>query len=141
MLVALVGAKFVLDEYRANKPDKIWMPFTLSQDLLPEEHEAFVKKTDESLRKEKILKQVVIDTKLRDKLKLATDEEAIKDLNRRLFVELDSADTPQGSITIVNVGVKGIRRENKLLKDLCARIARDFFILNGIDPKTGKPIE
>ncbi len=141
MLLMLVGAKFALNGYRGNKPDQIWLPIPLGEDLLPEEQRAFADKMNESLRNPELQKQVVLDTQLREKLKLASEAEAIKELNRRFYVELGSAEAAQGTVPTLNIGVKGIRHENEILGQLVTRIARDFFKINGIDPQTGKPIE
>jgi hypothetical protein len=141
MLLMLVGAIFALNAYRGNKPDQIWVPITLSEDLLPEEHQAFAQKMNESLRNPELQKQVVMDTKLREKLKLASEAEAIKELNRRFYVELGSVEAAQGTVTTLNIGVRGKRHENEILHQLTTRITRDFFKINGIDPDTRKPIE
>lgn len=141
MLLMLVGAKFALDVYRGNKSDQIWVAIPIREDLLPEEKQAFADKMNESLRNPELQKQVVLDTQLREKLKLASEAEAIKELNRRFYVELGSAEVSQGTVTTLNIGVRGIRNENEILGQLATRIARDFFKINGIDPQTGKPIE
>jgi hypothetical protein len=64
----------------------------------------------------------------------------VKELNRRLFVEVGSADTPNGSVPSINVGVAGIGHETKLLGEASMRIIRDVWRMIGIDPETGKPI-
>jgi hypothetical protein len=140
LVVMLFGAKYAKREYHLRQPSKIWVPIALRADLSMEDQKALAKQIEEKLRSEEILRAVVADVGLQEKFKQPSEDAAVKELNRRLFVEVGSVDTPDGSAPSINIGVAGIGHESKLLGEASMRIVRDVWRMIGIDPETGKPI-
>ncbi|MDP4623873.1 MAG: hypothetical protein NWT08_01920 [Akkermansiaceae bacterium] len=141
--VALLGggALYGLKEYRANKPDKIWVPLPLRADLSMAEQKDLAEKIDVELRKDERLRKVVTDLGLVKKFNVADEDAAVKELESRLFVDVGSADTPNGQVPSINIGVRGISRENPLLREMASRIIKDVWVMIGIDPNTGKRLD
>lgn len=137
--VALLGggAFYGLKEYRANKPDKIWVPLPLRADLSMEDQKELAENIEAELKKDERLRIFVSDLGLKEKFNVADDVAAAKELEKRLFVEVGSADTPEGSVPSINIGVRGIYRENELLREMSMRIIREVWEMVGIDPDTG----
>jgi hypothetical protein len=134
------GAKYAKREYHLRQPSKIWVPIALRADLSMADQKKLAEQINTKLRTDEILRAVVMDLGLREKFKQPSEDAAVKDLNRRLFVEVGTADTPNGSVPSINVGVAGIGHESKLLGEASMRIVRDVWRMIGIDPETGKPI-
>jgi hypothetical protein len=140
LVVMFFGAKYAKREYHLRQPSKIWVPIALRADLSMEDQKKLAAQIEEKLRTDEILRAVVADVGLQEKFKQPGEDAAVKELNRRLFVEVGSADTPNGQVPSINIGVAGIGHESKLLGDVSMRIVRDVWRMIGIDPETGKPI-
>lgn len=141
LVVMFFGARFAYREYHLRKPARIWVPLALRADLSMEDQKKLAEQINTSLRTDEILRAVVMDLELRDKFKQPSEDAAVKELDRRLFVEVGTADTPKGSVPSINVGVSGTGHETKLLGDASMRIIRDVWRMIGIDPETGKPLQ
>lgn len=140
LVVIFFGAKYTLNEYRLRQPDRIWVPVTLRADLSMADQKNLAKQIEEKLRTDEILRAIVVDVGLQAKFKQPSEDAAMKELGRRLFVDVGSAETPNGSIPSINIGVSGIRREKKILEESAMRVISDAWQIIGIDPKTGQPI-
>jgi hypothetical protein len=138
LVLMFFGAKYARSEYFLRKPSKIWVPLALRPDLSMAEQKKLVEQIDGKLREGDLLRQVVLDAGLQEKFKQPTEDAAVKELKRRLFVEIGSADTPTGSVPSINIGVSGTGHERKILGEASTRIFRDVCRMIGIDPDTGK---
>lgn len=140
LVVLFFVARYAKHEYHLRQPAKIWVPVALRADLSMEDQRKLAKQIDEKLRTDEILRAVVVDVGLQKKFKQPSEDAAVKELERRLFVEVGSADTPMGSVPSINIGVSGIGRETEILGETSMRIIRDVWRMIGIDPETGKPL-
>lgn len=141
LVVMFFGARYAKRQYHLSQPDKVWVPVPLRMDLPMEEQINLAKQIDEKLRTDEILRTVVIDVGLKEKFKQPSEDAAVKELSRRLFVEVGTYETPMGFVPTINVGVAGIGHENTVLKETSIRVVKFVHLMNGIDPETGKPIE
>lgn len=141
-LVALLfGAKYARKEYLLRKPDKVWVPLALRADISMAEQKKLAEEIDAKLRTDEMLRQFVIDVGLQEKFNQPSLEAAVKDLDRRLFVEAGTADTPTGTMPSINVGVRGTGHEHDILGEASTRIIRDVWRMIGFDPDTGQPLK
>jgi len=140
LVVMFFGARYAKREYHLRQPDRIWVPVALRADLSMEDQKNLAKRIEEKLRTDAILRPVVVDVGLQAKFKQESEDAAVKELDRRLFVEVGSAETPNGTVPSINIGVSGIGREKEILGDAAMRIIRDVWLMIGIDPETGKPM-
>ncbi len=106
-----------------------------------EDQNKLAEKIEEGLRRDGILRQVVIDEDLERKFNSTSQEAAVKELESRLFVKVGTADTMNGTAPAIHVGVNGTGREKEVLGDTAQRIIRDVWRMIGIDPDTGKALE
>ena len=141
LVLMFFGAKFAWREYHFAKPDKIWVPIALRADLSMEDQKKLADSISKELRKDVVLRKVVLDIGLQEKFKQPSEDAAVKELGRRLFIEVGSAETPTGLVPSINIGVNGIGRERDLLTETATRIIKDVWVMIGIDPVTGKPLE
>jgi hypothetical protein len=140
LVVMFFGARYAKREYHLRQPSKIWVPVPLRPDLPIADQKKFAEQIEAKLRVDEILRAVVVDVGLQTKFKQPSEDAAVKELDRRLFVEVGSADTPHGSVPSINIGVAGIGHEADILGEASMRIVRDVWRMIGIDPETGKPI-
>jgi len=141
LVVMFFGARYAKREYHLRQPSRIWVPLALRADFSMEDQKKLAEEINASLRTDEILRAVVMDLNLRQKFKQPSEDAAVKELDRRLFVEVGSADTPNGSVPSINIGVSGIGHEADLLGEASMRIIREVWRMNGIDPETGKQID
>lgn len=134
-------AKFAWSEYHLGKPARIWVPLALRPDISMADQKKLAEQIGERLRSDEILRKVVVDVGLQEKFKQPDEDAAVKELDRRLFVEVGSADTPNGSVPSINVGVSGNGHEKKVLGEASTRIIRDVWRMLGIDPETGNRLD
>ena len=142
MVLALLvgGGLYGYREFLRSKPAPIWVPLPLRADISMEEQEKIGKEIDTRLRTDEILRQIAIDVDLQKKLKQPSLDAAVKELDRRLFVKPGSADTPDGTVPSINIGVEGNGHEKVVLGEIATRIIKDVYRIVGIDPTTWLPI-
>ena len=135
------GGLYGYREYLRSKPAPIWVPIALRVDMPLKEQESLAGKIEEKLRDDELLRQIVIDAKLREGFGVATEDDAVEELKRRMFVKAGRADAPHGgTVPSINVGVDGTGREKKVLGDAAMRMVKDVWLMLGVDPETGKPM-
>ena len=139
LTVMFFVARYAKREYHLRQPSKIWVPIALRADISMEDQKNLAKQIEVKLRTDEILRAVVLDLGLQVKFNQPGEDAAVKELSRRLFVEVGSADTPNGSVPSINIGVSGIGHESKLLSEVSMRIIREVWLMIGIDPEKGKP--
>lgn len=141
LIVMFFGARYAKREYHLRQPSRIWVPLALRADFSMEDQKKLAEEINASLHTDEILRAVVMDLNLREKFKQPSEDAAVKELDRRLFVEVGSADTPNGSVPSINIGVSGIGLEADILSETSMRIIREVWRMYGIDPETGKQID
>jgi uncharacterized membrane protein len=141
MALGLAGAVFGYKEYKQNRPAGMWVPLPFMNPEIPDEdRREFVKMLNEKLREPELLLRVASDIPVREAWKLGSDDEVVKEMDRRLFVEMGSAETPEGRVPSVNIGFNGKRRETALLGQLSLRIMDDVWKIIGVE-KPKQPVE
>lgn len=135
------GGYYARKQYYAAKPAPIWIPLALRADISMTEQKSLAEQIDEKLRTDTILRQIVIDADLQKGFNQPTEDAAVKELDRRLFVKVGTADTPNGTVPSINVGVNGNGKEKEVLGKAAQRIIRDVWRMIGIDPDTGQPLQ
>ena len=132
------GAFYGLQEYRSNKPARQWVPVPLRSDLPMAEQKALVENIDAGLREDEMLRKIVTDMGLTEKFGVADEEAAMKELDRRLFVEVGSVKTAEGMVPSMNVGARGIRSETGLLGEISVGVMKEVWKIIGNRSRDGK---
>ncbi len=135
------GGLYGYREYLRSKPAPIWVPLALRADISMEDQEKLAKEIEERLRTDEILRQIAIDVHLQEKFNQPDLDAAVKELENRLFVKVGTADTPNGSVPSINIGVKGTGGEKEVLGEAAGRLIKDVWKMLGIDPETGQPVK
>jgi len=134
------GGLYCYREYLRGKPAPIWVPLALRADLSMEDQNKLAVEIEKKLRTDEILRQIVIDADLQKGFNLPTQDAAVKELEKRMFVRVGTADTPNGTVPSINIGLNGKGREKEVIGAAATRMIKDVWKMIGIDPETGKPL-
>jgi len=120
--VGLMGGYMWLKNERANRPDRIWVPNRLNTELSHEQHVTFAEGIRERLASDEVLSKISLEMNLRERGNFPTEEAAVNDLRARLMCEVGEYNYAPS----LNVGFRGVSRENQLLRELTARLMEEF---------------
>ena len=141
LVLMFFGARYAKREYHLSKPSKIWVPLPLRADISMADQNNLAAQIGERLRTDAILRQVVVEAGLQEKFGQPSEDAAVKELERRMFVEVGTATTPSGmEVPSINIGVSGTGHEKEVLGEASTSFIKHVWIMLGIDPATGKPV-
>ncbi len=140
LLLLAGGGYYGFHQYRMGKSAPRWVPLPLRYGVPMEEQKELARQLEEKLRNDEFLKTVVVDAKLKEGFEVESEEAALEELKRRMFVKVGTFQMPTGSGTVpsVNIGVEGTRREKEVLDAASTCLIREAWRLMGIDPNTGR---
>lgn len=127
----IAGYKFV---YKPNRPNPIWVPLAVRGDLEIAKRNEFIKGLKEKLSEPGLLAAASKDLGLAAKWGKASDEEAGRDIGKRVFVRFGEMDTPKGKVPAILVGVNGKFKEAAESERIAKRLMKDVFEFLGISP-------
>lgn len=106
LALLLGGGVFGYRAYRLNKPiHPVLLQYTIPAESTPKERADKMELLKRLLREPALLTRVSKEGGLAKKLQMTTDEAAANELGKRLFVELGEADTPQGKLAVIKIGL------------------------------------
>lgn len=123
--VGLTGGYFWLKNERANRPDRIWVPIPLNTELSHEQHLEFAEKLRDHLSGEEVLAKISIAVGHAQTGPFETEDAAIADLRVRLMCEVGEHHYAPS----LNVGFRGKRRENAMLKELTTKLMDELQVV------------
>ncbi len=139
LVLMFFGARYAKREYHLSQPARIWVPLPLRADISMEQQNMLAKTIREKLNTDEVLRKVVVNAGLQERFGQPTEDAAVKELGRRLFVDPGTATAPNGlEVPSINIGVSGTGHESAVLGEVSTELIKDVFIMLGIDPKTGK---
>jgi hypothetical protein len=134
MILVVGGGGFGYWTYRQNRPSPMWVPLLINRELAEDKRREIAKDLKEKLNKPEILNKVSSDLHLAEKWHLSTDESAAREIAKRLFVRVGEADSPEGRVPSINIGVEGTRRDIVVSGDIALRLMKDVWKILGIKP-------
>jgi hypothetical protein len=127
------GSRFGYREYLRNKHAPVWVPMPINAELTLEKRTEICDELKERLLDEDLLMKVVKDTGAAAKWELASDEAAVVEISKRLFVRSGSMKSATGSVPAIHVGLNGKGREREVLGAVATRLMKDVFKILGIE--------
>ena len=107
---------------------------------LPEaKRDVIIKQLKEKLGERALLVKVSQDVGLMKKWKVKTDDEGARQIAEIMFVRMGEADTPQGKVPSINIGVTGKSKDTAISGEIAMRLMEDVWKILGISPR--KPSE
>jgi len=133
------GGLYAYYVYKQNRPSPVWVPLPIRLGLSNEKRDVLVNDLRMKLSRPEVLEQVSKDVGLTKKWRLASDAEGAREIGQRLFVQVGEADTPQGKVPSINIGVTGKRKERVVSNEITMRLMDDVMKILGIKapPKPG----
>ena len=134
MILAMGGAVAGYRVIKQNRPSPIWVPMPVNPELPGDKRDEIRKELKGKLKERGLLGNVVKDLGLAKAWGLASDEAAIDELSRRVFVDSGETITPTGPVPTFNIGVTGKVKEKGLSEKIAMRLMDDVWKILGIDP-------
>lgn len=138
MLLMGAGGYFALKTFKQNRPAPMWVQLPINPELPMTKRDEIIATLKSELSATGRLVRVSTDLGLAGKWNLASDEAAAGELAGRLFVREGEADTPGGKIPVIQIGVKGKRKEAEVSGGIAVRLMDDVCDILGIDPPPKK---
>lgn len=139
LVLLLGGGAWGFRAYKNSRPYPVWVPLPLNDSQPEDSRKAFAKQLEAELRKPALLSTVVKELGLAAKFKVASDEAAVAELNKRIFVRLSSGTNSMGArVPQLDVGVDGIRSEEPVVRAIVSRLMAEIdriFNVAGRAPK------
>ena len=132
--------------YRQNRPQPVWVPLALNENLPEEKREELAVQIKTKLLEGTSIRDAVKETGLVGRLGYPSEEAAVADVRKRLFVEVGEADVPSDGGTAprkvpsINIGIKAQRKSFKPMSEVSMRIMRDVWKMLGIKDPSGPTI-
>lgn len=133
-ILGMGGGGYAVWTYRQNRPTPMWVPILANSDPQPGWQEKASKELKDKLVEPPRLLKICQELHLASKWSLASDQEAVAEMSKRLFVRPGDADTPTGSVPCIHVGVNGPRKDLKLSGEIALRLVKDVWKILGIEP-------
>ena len=134
VILMVGGGGFAYWTYKQNRPNPVWVPLLINRELTDDKRQEIAIDLKEKLSKSEILNKVSSDLGLARKWNLPSDESAAQEIKKRLFVKIGEADSPEGKVPSINIGVEGSRREAAISGEIALRLMKDVWQLLGIKP-------
>lgn len=125
-------------DYKGNRPSPVWVPMRINPETPSEKQAEIVKELKMNLCTPEILARVSKEFNLRTEWKLASDEQSVDELGKRIFVRTGNRDTPMGRVPTIDVGVEGKARDRELSGKIAMRLMDDVWKILGITPPARK---
>jgi hypothetical protein len=138
LLLMMGGLLFAYQQYKLNKPQAMWVPLPVRQDISMEDQKKAAEDLKARLCVESVFLKVSKDMGLPAKWELASDNEAAAELGKRVFVRPGDADTPMGKVPAIHIGVNGKVRDRQLSGEIAMRLMDDVWKILGVDPPKKK---
>jgi hypothetical protein len=128
LLVSLLGGATVAGvwwNHRQNKPDKRWVPLEFNPDLTEAQRQESVLQMRENLLTDAVLTGVVRDCDVQGEWELPSEEAAVAELRKRVFVDAGELMVKGMPVATLNIGVRGTVGQKEYLDRLAGRLIED----------------
>lgn len=127
LVLCLLGGGSVYGywKYKQNLPDKRWVPLPFNPEASKAQRLESVKMMRERLLTDEILTGLARDCDVQGKWALTSEEAAVEELRRRVFIEEGETLFKGIPAATLNIGFKGKVAESRDLDLLAARLMED----------------
>lgn len=126
------GGYAAIKIYKQNRPAPVWVPLPINPELPVAQRDEIIAKLKAALSEKERLVVVSKEVGLVGKWRLPSDEAGAAEIASRLFVREGEADTPNGRVPAIHIGIKGKRKETKVSGEIAVRLMKDVFDILGI---------
>lgn len=111
--------------YKQGRPCPMWVALPLNPQLSVERREEAAKDLKTKVGTKEILARISKDLNLTKKWRMASDDESVAELGRRLFVKVGEMDSPMGTVPSINIGVQGSRKDKGVSEEIATHLMAD----------------
>ena len=134
LLLFGIGLATAYHLYKQSRPHPVWLPIPVS----PEAPFGFI---DENVRlltekladRDKFMR-IGRELDLKNKWKMASDEEVVEEIARRFYVKRGEMDAPMGKIPSIHVGFRGTNRDREISHAMIEALMPEVWKALGIPP-------
>ena len=123
-MLLIGGAGFGYWTYRQNRPYPVYMQLKVNPDASAAKHAEIAASLKAKLGEPELLLKVCKEVGLKAKWHLASDEQAVAELRRRLLV--------QASETTIDIGVHGRKKEKAVSGEIVTRLMEEVRKIIGL---------
>lgn len=132
MALLVGGGALAYHQYKRNLPAPVWVPLPVNPQLPEARRDETARELRAKLCEGDLLLKVARDVGLAKKWNLPTDEEAAREIERRLFVRSGDADTAAGKVPAIHVGMNGANKDREVSGEITTRLMDDVWRIIGI---------
>lgn len=125
ILIFCGGGWFAIKTYKQNRPQPVWVPLPINPKLPSKQRDDTIKMLKERLSDRELLEQVSRDVGLKRKWNLESEDAAVNEIAKRLFVRAGDAKTKLGRVPALHVGLKGKRKESQVCGEVAVRLMQE----------------
>ena len=129
LLVGGVGFGYRI--YQQNRDTRIWLPIPTNPELSMTQRKEVAAMLRDQLSDPALLARVSKDSGYATTMGLPSDEAGAKDLLKRLFAEVGTAETTKGRVPSINVGFECKVKEFKKMDKVTKRLMVDIGLVLG----------
>ncbi len=122
IVIFCVGGWFAIKAYKQNRPHPVWVELAINPKLPTKQRDETIGMLMEKLRDRRILEQVSRDVGLKRKWQLATEDAAVDEIAKRLFVRPGDTQGKIGRVPALHIGLKGKRKESVVTGEVAVRL-------------------
>lgn len=138
ILVLLLGIGGLFAGYKVlqgNRKAPMWVPIVCQKDVKSEEMDKAVEKVYKELSKEEVLTKVVREMNLVKKWDAVSEDAAIAELKKRMFVRIGTHDVEMGvKSPAILVGVSGKKKDMQFTGEVAMKLMEFVWPVLGIEP-------
>ena len=127
LVLCLLGGGSVYGywKYKQNQPEKRWVPLPFNPEASEAQRLESVKMMRDRLLTDEILTGVVRDCDVQGKWELPSEEAAVEELRKRVFIDVGETFFKGVPVATLNIGFKGKAGERSELDLLAERLMQD----------------
>ena len=135
-MMLMVGGAYVYYKkvYQPNRPNPMWVPLPINPELPSAKVQEIITRLKSELSKPEVLMRVSSDLDLAKKWNIPTDEKCTRELASLMFVKFGEADTPNGKVPAIHIGVNGKAKDSEVSGEIAMRMMQDVWKILGIKP-------
>lgn len=122
MVIFCVGGWFAIKAYKQNRPNPVWVELPINPKLPSKQRDETIKMLMEKLSNRAILEQVSRDVGVKRKWQLESEDAAVNEIAKRLFVRAGDTKAKIGRVPALHIGLKGKRKESQVTGEVAVRL-------------------
>lgn len=122
IVIFCFGGWFGIKAYKQNRSHPVWVELPINPQLPTKQRDETIRMLMSKLSNRAILEQVSRDVGLKRKWQLESEEAAVEEIAKRLFVRPGDTQGKIGRVPALHIGLKGKRKESEVTGEVAVRL-------------------